>query len=219
MTLASTLRFRSALVLVVLVLAAPRVGAEPITHQFTGQLTMMTDGSGLFLDLTGVFSLGQPVTLDYTIETDTPSVPEDAYTAGYTDAITALSFSIGSWTGSGTPGYSLTTVTDNAPSPAPGGAPYDQYSAQMQGGLAAPPLGTIMFQTLTYTFDDVQGTVFGSTALPRQFPDLSAWEGKTLTFLFFDFAQLKSGHAMATLSGVTTPAQVTTWGGLKALYR
>jgi hypothetical protein len=61
--------------------------------------------------------------------------------------------------------------------------------------------------------------VFGSKAIPREFPDLDVFEGKTLTVLFFDFTQLKSGYVMATLAGVTTPAQATTWGGLKGLYR
>lgn len=219
MALAPTFRFRPALVLVALVLAVPRAQAEPVTHQFTGQLTTITNGSGSFLDLTGLFSLGQAVTLEYTIEPDTPPVPQDPYTAGYENAISALSFSIDSWSGSGTPGYSLTTVTDNAPSPAPGGAPYDQYSAQIQGGLTAPPLGSVMFQSLTYTFDDVQGSVFGSTAIPRQFPALGAFEGKTMTILFFDFSTFRSGYVMATFAGVTTPAQAATWGGLKALYR
>ena len=79
--------------------------------------------------------------------------------------------------------------------------------------------GSTQFQTLTSTLDDVNGTVFDSGVLPRVFPDLSVFEGKTATFLFLDFVQFKSGYVMATLSGVSTPAQATTWGGLKALYR
>jgi len=42
---------------------------------------------------------------------------------------------------------------------------------------------------------------------------------KTVTVLFFDFTQLKSGYVMATLSNVSTPAEGATWGGIKALYR
>jgi hypothetical protein len=224
MTLVSNVRCRCALVLVALVLAAPRAQAEPVTHQFTGQLTMITNGSGSLLDLTGVFTLGQAVTLDYTIERDTPPVQQDPYTSAYTGAIEALAFSIGSWSGSGTPAYSFTTVSDNVPSPGlrfpqTQAVTYDQYSAQVQGGISAPPIGDTAMQSLTWTFDDVQGTVFGSTGIPRVFPDLGAFEGKTLTILFFDFTQLKSGYVMATLAGVSTPAQATTWGGVKALYR
>jgi hypothetical protein len=171
-----------------------------------------------------VFTLGQAVTLEYTIERDTPAVPQDPYTSAYTGAITALSVSIDTWSGSGTPAYSLTTVSDNVPSPGLEtpqlqAATYDQYSAQVQGGITAPPLGEIQMQSMTWTFDDIQGTVFGSTAIPREFPDLAGFEGKTLTVLFIDFGTFRSGYVMATFSGVTTPAQAATWGGLKALYR
>jgi hypothetical protein len=224
MALVSSFRCRRALVFVALLLAAPRAQAEPVTHQFTGQLTTITNGSGGLLDLTGVFTLGQAVTLDYTIERDTPAEQQDPYTSGYTNAITALAFSIDSWSGSGTPAYSFTTVANDKPSPGPmspgaQAVAYDQYSGQVQGGISAPPIGGSTFQSLTYTFDDVQGTVFDSIVIPRVFPDLSAFEGKTLTILFFDFAQLKSGYVMATLAGVSTPTRATTWGSLKALTR
>jgi hypothetical protein len=72
---------------------------------------------------------------------------------------------------------------------------------------------------MTSTLDDIEGTVFDSNALPRVFPALGVFDGKTATFVFLDFAQFKSGYVMATLSGVNTPANATTWGGLKALYR
>ena len=216
MALVSTVHCRRALVVAALLLAAPGAQAEPVTHQFTGQLTTITNGSGTSLDLTGVFTLGQAVTLDYTIERDTPPVQQDPYTSAYTDAITSLAFSIDAWAGSGTPGYSITTVSDNVQTPT---VAYDQYSAQAQGGLVAPDIGGAAFQSLTWTLDDVQGTVFGSTVIPREFPGLGAFEGKTVTLLFFDFTQFKSGYVMATLAGVTTPAQAATWGGLKALYR
>jgi hypothetical protein len=217
MTLVSNVRYCRALVFVVLTLTAPRAQAELVTHQFTGQLTTITNGSGFTADLTGLFTLGQAVMLEYTIERDTPPEPQDAYTSGYTGAITALSFSIGTWSGSGTPDYSFTTVLDNTP--IPGSGVYDQYSAQVQGGITAAPLGNTMLSSLTYTFDDIQGTVFNSTAIPRVFPDLGAFEGKTFTVLIFDFDQLKAGFVMATLAGVSTPAQPGTWGRLKALYR
>jgi hypothetical protein len=218
MPLGTTVRFGLALGFVAILLAAPRAEAEPVTHRFTGQLTTITNGSGNSLDLTGLFTLGQAVTLDYTIERSTAAVPQDAHTSAYTDAIMALAFSIDAWSGSGTPATSITTVTDNAPSPGPG-APYDQYSAQVQGGIAAPDIGGSTLQSLTYTFDDVQGTIFDSTVIPRVFPDLGAIEGRTMTVLLFDFTQLKAGYVMATLAGVSTPAQAKTWGGVKALYR
>ena len=211
MALASTLRLRSIVVLAALALAAPRAQAEPVTHQFTAQLTTITNGSGFSLDLTGIFTIGQAATLDYTIERDTPGVPQDAFTTGYSNAITALAFSVGTWLGSGTPSFSSTTTTNNAP--------YDQYSAQVQGGITAPEIGGASLVSLTYTFDDVQGTIFDSNALPRVFPDLGSIEGKTVTILLIDFSQGRSGFIMATIGGVTTPAQPATWGAVKGLYR
>ena len=89
----------------------------------------------------------------------------------------------------------------------------------MQGGILALPAGTAELQSLTWTLDDIEGTVFASKAIPREFPNLGAFEGKTVTVLFFDFTQLKSGYVMATLAGVTTPAGATSWGAMKALYR
>jgi len=220
----SNVRLHAALAVVTLMLGAPRARAEQITHQFTGQLTTITNGSGVTLDLTGLFTLGQPVTLEYTIERDTPPVQQDAYTSAYTDAITSLSFSIGAWSGSGTPTTSTTTVSNDVPSlgrelARTRAVTYDQYSAQVLGGISAPPIGSSSLQSLTYTFDDIEGTVWSSTVIPREFPALGAFEGKTFTVLLFDFTQLKSGYVMATLAGVTTPAQSATWGGVKALYR
>ena len=217
MTVVPSVRHFRALALVAVVLAAPQAWAETVTYHFTGQLTTITNGSGGTADLTGIFSLGQPVTLEYTIERSTPAEPQDPHTSGYTGAITALSFSIGSWSGSGTPGYSFTTVLNDEPSPVSG--VYDEYSAQVQGGISAPPIGNAQLTSLTYTFDDVQGTVFNSTAIPGVFPDLSSFEGKTLTVLLLDMSTFKSGYVMATFDGGSTPTEPGTWGRLKSLYR
>jgi len=222
MSLVSNVHFRYSLILAVLALAAPRAQAEPVTHQFVGQLTTITNAASGFLDLTGVFTMGAAVTLDCTIERSTPGLPQDAYVTGYTDPVTMVTFTIGSWSGGSAPSSSSATVTNNAPSPLKFPQTqlvnYDQYSWNALG-VTAPALGTATLQSLTSTLDDVDGTIFASTAIPRVFPDLSAFEGKTATFLLFDITQLKSGYVMATLSSVSTPAQATTWGGLKALYR
>lgn len=217
MSLVSHVRHTGALVFVALVLLAPRAQAETVTHQFTGQLTTITNGSGFSADLTGLFTLGEAVTLEYTIERNTTAEPQDPYTDGYTGAITSLTFTIGSWTGTGTPAYSFTTVANDHPFS--GTPPYDQYSAQIQGGITAPPIGSATLVSLTYTFDDIQASAFSSTAIPRDFPSMATWEGKTFTVLLFDGSSFKSGYVMATLSGVTTPTKAATWGRLKALYQ
>lgn len=198
----------------VLLLVAHPAAAEPVTHQFAGTVTSY----GGALDLSSVFPLGQAVTVDCTVERATTPEPQDAYVTAYTNPVTMLAFSIGSWSGSGTPPISNATVTNNAPSPAPPSVVYDQWSWNEQG-LVAPAIGTIQLQSMTSTLDDIDGTVFDSQAIPRVMPALGAFEGKTATFLFIDFSSFKSGYVMATLSGVTTPAAGTTWGGIKALYR
>jgi hypothetical protein len=213
-------RTPAVLLLLAALLAAPRAEAEPVTHQFVGTITTITNGSAGMLDLTGTFTMGAAVTLDCTVERSTPGVAQDAYVTAYTDPVTMVAFTIGSWSGGGAPSNSGVTVTNNAPSPgfSAQAVNYDQYSWNALG-VAAPPLGTTTLQSLTSTLDDIEGTVFDSGAIPRVFPDLSVFDGKTATFLLFDFAQFKSGYVMATLSSVSTPAQATTWGGLKALYR
>jgi len=61
MSLASNFRSRCALVFVALALAAPPAHAELVTHTFTGQLTTITNGSGVTADLTGRVKAGELV--------------------------------------------------------------------------------------------------------------------------------------------------------------
>ena len=199
------------LVLLTAFLVAPRAHAEPVTHRFVGQVTTL----GGPLDLSGLFPLGQAVTLDCTVERTTTGVPQDAYVTAYTDPVTAVAFTIGSWSGGSAPSSSNATVTNDSPFQS---VNYDQWSWNALG-VTAPPLGAVMFQTVTSTLDDIEGTVFDSGAIPRVFPGLGGFEGKTATFLFFDFGSLQSGFVMATLSDVSTPARGTTWGGIRAQYR
>jgi len=198
----------------VLVLAASRAGAEPVTHQFTGQITSF----GGSLNLSSLFSIGDPVALDCTVERATTPEPQDAYVTAYTNPVTMVTFTVGSWSGGSAPASSGATVTNNAPSPGQPGVNYDQWYWNATG-VTAPPLGNVNLQILSSTLDDIEGTVFDSGAIPRVFPALGVFDGKTATFLMIDFSTFQSGFFMATLSGVTTPARGTTWGGIKDLYR
>ena len=208
------LRSGTCAVLVLAVLTASRASAEPVTHQFTGQITSF----GGALNLSALFPIGDPVTLDCTVERSTTPEPQDAYVTAYTNPVTMVAFTVGSWSGGGVPASSGATVTNNAPSPGQPGVFYDQWSWNALG-VTAPPLGTVNLQTLTSTLDDIEGTVFDSGEIPRVFPALGVFDGKTATFLFFDFSSFQSGYFMATLSGVSTPARGTTWGGIKGFYR
>ena len=205
---------RRACAALALLFLASQAGAEPVTHQFAGQITTL----GGSLDLSGVFSIGQPVTLDCTVERDTPGVPQDAYVTAYTNPVTMVAFTIGSWSGGSAPSSSNATVTNDAPSPAPPSVIYDQWSWNALGVTAAP-LGNLMLSSLTSTLDDIEGTVFDSGAIPRVFPALGAFEGRTATFLLINLSTFQSGYVMATLANVSTPAEGKTWGGIKALYR
>jgi len=201
-------------VLVLAALSASRAGAEPVTHQFTGQITSF----GGSLDLSALFSIGDAVTLDCTVERSTTPEPQDAYVTAYTNPVTMVAFTVGSWSGGSAPASSGATVTNGAPSPGQPGVFYDQWSWNALG-VTGPPLGTVHLQTLTSTLDDIEGTVFDSGAIPRVFPALGVFDGKTATFLLIDYSSFQSGYFMATLSGVSTPARATTWGGIKGLYR
>jgi hypothetical protein len=165
-----------------------RAEAEPVTHQFTGQISSF----GGSLNLSSLFSLGDPVTM--------------------------VAFTVGSWSGGSAPASSGATVTNNAPSPGQPGVFYDQWYWNAQG-VSAPVLGTVHLSTISSTLDHIEGTVFDSGAIPRVFPALGVFDGKTATFLMIDFSTFQSGYFFVTLAGVTTPAQGTSWGGIKALYR
>jgi len=191
-----------------------RAEAEPVTHQFTGQISSF----GGSLNLSSLFSLGDPVTLDCTVERSTTPEPQDAYVTAYTNPVTMVAFTVGSWSGGSAPASSGATVTNNAPSPGQPGVNYDQWYWNATG-VTAPPLGSVNLQILSSTLDDIEGTVFDSGAIPRVFPALGVFDGKTATFQFFDFGTFQSGYFFVTLSGVTTPARATTWGGIKDLYR
>ena len=209
----SSLR-RTCAVFFIAALSAFPAGAEPVTYQFTGQISSF----GGTLDLSSLFSVGDAVTLDCTVERATTPEPQDAYVTAYTNPVTLVTFTVGTWSGGGVPASSGATVTNNAPSPGQPGVNYDQCYWNAQG-VTAPPLGSVHLQTLTSTLDDIEGTVFDSGAIPREFPALSAFEGKTATFLMIDFSSFQSGYFFVTLGAVSTPAQGTTWGGIKAQYR
>ena len=63
----------------VLLLVASRAGAEPVTYQFTGQISSF----GGSLNLSSLFSIGDAVTIDVTVERTTTPEPEDAYVTAY----------------------------------------------------------------------------------------------------------------------------------------
>jgi hypothetical protein len=81
----------AALVLLPTVLVVPPAAAEPVTHHFVGTVTTL----GGTLDLSGLFALGQAVTLDCTVERATTPVAQDAYVTAYTDPVTMVAFTIG----------------------------------------------------------------------------------------------------------------------------
>jgi hypothetical protein len=198
----------------VLLLSAAAAQAEPVTHQFTGQITSF----GGALNLSSLFSIGDPVTLDCTVERSTTPEPQDPYVTAYTNPVTMVAFTVGSWSGGSAPASSGATVTNNAPSPGQPGVNYDQWYWNAQG-VSAPVLGNVHLSTISSTLDDIEGTVFDSGAIPRVFPALGVFDGKTATFLMIDYSTFQSGYFFVTLAGVSTPAQGTSWGGIKALYR
>lgn len=198
----------------VLLLSAAAAQAEPVTHQFTGQITSF----GGALNLSSLFSIGDAVTLDCTVERSTTPEPQDPYVTAYTNPVTMVAFTVGSWSGGSAPASSGATVTNNAPSPGQPGVNYDQWYWNAQG-VSAPVLGNVHLSTISSTLDDIEGTVFDSGAIPRVFPALGVFDGKTATFLMIDYSTFQSGYFFVTLAGVSTPAQGTSWGGIKALYR
>jgi hypothetical protein len=133
---------RRACAVLVLLFVASRAGAEPVTHQFTGQISSF----GGTLDLSGLFSIGDAVTLDCTVERATTPEPQDAYVTAYTNPVTMVTFTVGSWSGAAFRRARAQPSRITHHLPASCSWNYDQWYWNALG-VAAPPLGTVNLQT------------------------------------------------------------------------
>lgn len=198
-----------------LVLVAGAARAEPVTHTFTGTVAAVTNGTNGSLDLTGTFHVAQEFRVDCTIERGTPPFNVTSTQSSYQDPATSLTALVGSFVVSGA-NTTLAAVVNDQPGP-PLGA-YDRYVVQADGMLATP-VGNASLSSLIIDLADDDAIVFGSTALPREFPPALDFETRSVLFTFYDGTTGAFGSVTGTIGDVTTPALPLSWGALRARYR
>ena len=155
------------------------VSASPITFAFTGNVNSVS------APLSGTFNTSQTLSGFYTFESTTPdTVPLDATLGFYTGALTALSFTVGSYTGTGPTlsGSAIAVENDRVMVFQP--IPRDSYTAGAEfvgqdiAGLS--PLFVIVVGLV-----DPTGTALNSDSLPTTPPNLSAFtQGSGFVLIF-----------------------------------
>jgi len=206
-----------------LVLFAIPASAEPVTYHFTGTVTFVTDGTFGSYDLRGQFANGQAVTMDMTVERATTGSQSLPYLTTYANPVTDLAATIGTYVFTGTnPFGSIGVVNDgpNAPiGPATNGSAFfDEFYGIFQG-LEGNPIGTANLSDINFTFADAEGTALSDQMLPRIFPAMTNFETKQMVVSWVAPPTFVQGTVEIDFSGVSTPAQGTSWGRVKNLYR
>ena len=207
------------------VLLASVATAEPVRHTFTGTVTIVSDGVGGTLDLTGTFSSGQSVTIAIEIERSTKGIPIDP-SVYYVDAVTALAFSVGSYTRphgppATTSGIVVADDADTAPPELTGsgrvaaGTLID-YMNVVIPSPGSPPIGSAIATALVLDILDDEAQAFSSDALPRTIT-MDDFETTLWQIQFVDGSTV--GFVNGTFDDVTTPAAASTWGRVKSSYR
>jgi PEP-CTERM motif-containing protein len=171
--------------------AVEETAAMPITFNFRGTVGSV-DSS-----LSGTFSVGQPLSGSYTFESTTPDAdPADPAFGGY-DAVTALSFTIGSYAGTlNFPAISREIAVANDMS---GVGDFYDLTVQRVSGAS---VGSDQPNTFALRLLDSSASAFNSDALPLTPPDLAKFT--STWFLNFD-SGAEVGGPLTSLTLATVP--------------
>ncbi len=162
--------------------------AAPVTWEFTGQLTSVRDLDG---SLEGVFSVGMPLSGQYTFESTTPDSSYIDPTYGrYEDAVTSISGIVGEVPFFEIPGLtgSISVFNDVFI------AGFDGYSVFGVTEFLGAPV------SFTLTLGDTTGSVFFDDSLSLTPPDLSAFDSN-----FFGLELEPDGDALSGEFTVLVP--------------
>ena len=171
------------------------VQAVPITFNFTGTVT------GVDSSLSPTFSTGQTLTGSYTFESTTPPrAGSDSSFAVY-DALTAVNFSIGSYSASSTAAPEI--QIDNAP-----GAPNDRYGlvSRASDGLTGPAVNGNTLGAFLFRLDDVNNAVFSTAlSLPTSL-SLQDFTSNSFFVFFGDFSITGTLNSLSSAAPVPEPS-------------
>jgi hypothetical protein len=148
--------------------------AAPVTLNFTGTVGPVDSA------LSSQFATGQTLSGSYTfVSTTGPRAGSDA-TIAFFDAVTALNFDIGGYTGSFLSGTGTPEVQINNDA-----AGHDRYGvlSTVTSGLAGAPVGGNGLVAFAIVLDDATATAFGSAALPATV-NLSSFPSALFVLLF-----------------------------------
>ena len=171
-------RLRALILSLGLLLAAgPPAQAAPITFDFGGTVTSVDPA------LAGSFAVSQSLTGSFTYEST--SLPSSPGGGNYFTALTALSFTVGTYSASflgplPPPSQDLKISVINLP-----GLDIFNVSAVTTDGLTGPPAAGFAFSGFFFSLQDNTGTVFSSTALPTSL-SLSSFDFPVFTLEFLD---------------------------------
>jgi hypothetical protein len=178
------------------------VQASLITYNFSGTVT------GVDASLSSLFSNGQTLTGSYTFESTT--TPRTGSTSGFAvyDALTALSFSIGSYSASSTAAQEI-QVDSGA-----NGAPNDRYAvvSRVSDGLTGPAVNGNPLNFFSFRLDDLSNSQFGTALTLPTSLSLSNFNGLSNDGVnqFFVFFGDPAAPLVVdgTLTGLSQPSAV-----------
>lgn len=177
-----------------LLMVATAANAVPITFNVTGTVDTVTAnlaGAGV--------NLGDVFNLSYTFESTTTARAGSDSSFAVFDALSALSFSVGS--ASGLSAAAPEIQVDNAP-----GAPNDRYAvlSRASEGLTGPALNSLALVGGGFRLDDLTNTVFADALLLPSALSLASFSTGGF-FLFYEQEGFIGGSITSVATSVPEP--------------
>ena len=184
--------------------AVQRSMAAPVVFNFTGAVDFVDPA------LAGTFALGDPFALSYTFESTTAATGGSNSTTAVFNALTALSFTVGSYAASSGAAAEIQTGTRDGFAELT-----DRYAvvSRASDGLTGPAVGGAALDGFILRLDDSTGTVFSDALVLPTAIDLADFDGDFFLLLF-----RQTSGAIVTVSGrldrdVPAPGTVALFAG------
>lgn len=178
--------------------AVKKADATPITFNFAGNVDSV-DSS-----LSSFFSVGQTLRGSYTFESTTADSDVDPAFGSYGNAVSTLSFTIGTYTATLGVGAGEFAVSNSPPPPTGIGDFYDLTAEPVSG----PSVGSDPPKTFGLRVRDDTASALNSDALPLSPPDLSKFTSTTWFLGFDSGVQVGGPLTSLTMAAVPEPSSL-----------
>jgi hypothetical protein len=170
--------------------------AGPVTITFTGTLDSVDSPLG------GTFAVGQSLTGSYTFESTTAARAGSTSTFAVFDALTSLSFTLGSYSASSTAAPEI-QIDNNPPTPF-----VDRYAvvSRASEGLSGGSVGGNALNFFGFRLDDSTNTVFSTALDLPTVLDLSRFDNRQFFVAFSNGTDLFLANG--TITSLTSSAAV-----------